>query len=180
LTDQVPPELGRLQAGAVGGGKQEWEVNLDVAQRAAKLLEAGGIEVDVLPSTVPPRYRAHAFIALHSDGDTSGQQRGFKIARPGFSSLPDVDDKLVDTLNRAYALETQLPRDDEHISLRMLYYYAFNSRRYCHAVAPGVPQAIVEMGYLTSAVDRQWLIGNPDRLARALATGIRDFLSTLP
>jgi hypothetical protein len=180
LTDQVPPELGRLQAGSVGGGKQEWEVNLDVAQRAAAILQAAGVQVDVLPSTIPPRYRANAFIALHADGDPAGQARGFKVTRPGFSSLPDVDDRLVDALNQVYAADTELPRDDEHISLRMLYYYAFNSRRYCHAVAPGVPQAIIEMGYLTSATDRQWLIGNPDRLARGLADGIQTFLATLP
>lgn len=180
LNDQVPPELGRLQAGAVGGGKQEWQVNLDVAQRTAALLQAAGVQVDVLPSTVPPRYRANAFIALHADGDPAGQARGFKVARPGFSSLPDVDDRLVDTLNQVYGADTELPRDDEHISLRMRYYYAFNSRRYCHAVAPGVPQAIVEMAYLTSPVDRGLLIGNPDRLARGLADAIQTFLATLP
>jgi hypothetical protein len=180
LTDQVPPELGRLQNGAVGGGKQEWEVNLDIARRAAALLEANGIAVDVLPATVPPRYRANAFVALHSDGDPAGQARGFKVARPGFSSLPDVDDKLVQAINHRYGVETELPRDDEHISLRMRYYYAFNSRRYCHAVAPGVPQAIVEMGYLTSAADRQYLIGDPGRLATAIADSVQDFLATLP
>src|SRR5438105_9866986 len=112
LTDQVPPELGRLQAGAVGGGKQEWEVNLEVAQRAAALLEASGIAVDVLPATVPPRYRANAFIALHADGDPAGQARGFKVARPGFSSLPDVDDRLVQAFNQTYRFHTELPRDD--------------------------------------------------------------------
>ena len=180
LTDQVPPELGRLQNGAVGGGKQEWEVNLDVAQRVAALLEASGIQVDVLPATVPPRYRANAFIALHADGDPAGQARGFKVARPGFSSLPTVDDRLVQAINETYGVETELPRDDEHISLRMRYYYAFNSRRYCHAVAPGVPQAIVEMGYLTSAADRQYLIGDPSRLANALADSIQSFLASLP
>jgi N-acetylmuramoyl-L-alanine amidase len=180
LTDQVPPELGRLQAGAVGGGKHEWQVNLDVAQRTAALLQAAGVLVDVLPSTIPPRYRANAFIALHADGDPAGQARGFKVARPGFSSLQDVDDRLVDTLNQVYGADTELPRDDEHISVRMRYYYAFNSRRYCHAVAPGVPQAIVEMAYLTSPVDRGLLIGNPDRLARGLADAIETFLATLP
>ena len=180
LNDEVPPELGRLQGGASGGGKAEWQVNLDVAQRTAALLEADGIEVDVMPATVPPRYRANLFVALHADGDVAGVERGFKIARPGFSSIPAIDDRLVDVLQDAYAAETALPRDDEHISLRMRYYYAFNSRRYCHAVAPGVPQAIVEMGYLTSATDRQWLIGDPDRLARGLAEGITQFLRTLP
>src|SRR5204863_8856286 len=119
-----------------------------------------GVQVDVLPATVPPRYQANAFIALHADGDPAGQARGFKVARPGFSSLPDFDDRLVDALNQVYAADTQLPRDDEHISLRMRYYYAFNSRRYCHAVAPGVPQAIIEMGCRTRLDARGWLIGD--------------------
>lgn len=180
LTDQVPPELGRLQGGSSGGGKAEWQVNLDVARRAAALLEESGFEVDVLPSTIPPKYQAHVFIALHADGDVAGVQRGFKIARPGFSSVPDVDDKLVDVLNEHYAAVTGLPRDDEHITLRMRYYYAFNARRYCHSVSVGVPQAIVEMGYMTSATDRQWLIGDPNRVARGVAQGIEAFLNTLP
>jgi N-acetylmuramoyl-L-alanine amidase len=178
--DQVPPELHGLQAGAVGGGKQEWQVNLDVAQRTAALLEAAGVQTDVLPATVPPHYQANMFLAIHADGDTTGQGRGFKVARPGFSSVPDIDDRLVDAINQTYAAETNLPRDDEHISLRMRYYYAFNSRRYCHAVAPGVPQSIVEMAYLTNATDRSYLIGDPDRLAHAVADSIQAFLATEP
>jgi N-acetylmuramoyl-L-alanine amidase len=110
----------------------------------------------------------------------SGALRGFKIARPGFSSVPQVDDMLVEQLNAAYGPTTGLPRDDEHISLRMRYYYAFNSRRYCHAVSPGVPQAIVETGFLTNATDRQLLIGNPSAAARGIASGILAFLEKLP
>jgi hypothetical protein len=180
MNEDVPPELGRLQGGSSGGGRQEWQVNLDIAQRTAALLEAAGVQVDVLPATVPPGYRANAFVALHADGDPAGVAHGFKVARPGFSSLPDVDDRLVETMNQVYGADTELPRDDAHISLRMLYYYAFNSRRYCHSVAPGVPQAIIEMGYLTSAGDRQFLIGDPDKLAHGLADGIQTFLSSLP
>ncbi|HEX8968641.1 MAG TPA: N-acetylmuramoyl-L-alanine amidase, partial [Chloroflexota bacterium] len=180
LTDQVPPELGRLQGGAVGGGMQEWQVNLDIAERTAGLLQASGIQVDVLPATVPPGYQANAFIAMHADGDPAGLGHGFKVARPGFSSIPDVDDRLVDTINQVYGADTELPRDDDHISLRMRYYYAFNSRRYCHAVAPGVPQAIIEMAYLTSAADRQYLIGDPELLARGLSDSIQAFLASLP
>jgi N-acetylmuramoyl-L-alanine amidase len=178
--DEVPPELGRLQGGAYGGGKQEWEVNLDLALRTMALLEEAGVAVDILPATVPPSYRAHAFVAIHADGDLSGALNGFKIARPAFSSIPETDDILVEDLNRAYARHTAMPRDDEHISRRMLYYYAFNSRRYCHAVAPGVPQAIVEAGFLTSALDRQLLLGNPSLAADGLADGILTFLSRSP
>lgn len=178
LNEQVPPELRGLQAGASGGGKQEWQVNLDIAQRTAQLLEAEGVEVDVLPTTVPERYRAHAFIAIHADGDLSGLLRGYKIARPGFSSIPETDDQLVEALYAAYGPATGLRRDDEHISMRMRYYYAFNSRRFCHAVATGVPQAIVETGFLTSAADRQLLLGNPDAAARGIADGVLAFLNS--
>ncbi|MBV9582352.1 MAG: N-acetylmuramoyl-L-alanine amidase [Chloroflexi bacterium] len=180
LVDQVPPELHGLQPGTSGGGKQEWQVNLDVAQRTAAVLEASGIQTDVLPSTPPPRYEANAFVAIHADGDTTGADRGFKVAGPGFSAIPDVDGRLVDAITQTYGAETELPRDDAHISLRMRYYYAFNARRYCHAVAPGVPQAIIELAYLTNATDRQYLIGDPQRLAQALADGIQSFLATTP
>jgi N-acetylmuramoyl-L-alanine amidase len=180
LVEQAPGELSRLQHGASGGGKQEWEVNLDLAQRARQLLEAAGVEVDLLPATVPMRYRAHAFISIHADGDPAGQLSGFKIARPGFSSVPAADDQLVAALNEAYGAATRLRRDDEHITPRMRYYYAFNSRRYCHAVAPGVPQAIVETGFLTSAADRTLLLGNPDAAAQGIASGVLAFLDRAP
>jgi len=176
LTEQTPQELRGLGAGASGGGKSEWEVNLEIARRVGALLEAEGIQVDILPTTVPVRYRAHAFVSIHADGDVAGRYSGFKVARPGFSSVPDVDDLLVRAVNAAYEPATGLARDDEHISLRMLYYYAFNSRRFCHAVAPGVPQAIVEAGFLTNAGDRDTLIGNPDAPARGIANGILAFL----
>ncbi|MFN0072516.1 MAG: N-acetylmuramoyl-L-alanine amidase [Chloroflexota bacterium] len=176
LVEQSPPELRGLQGGSSGGGKAEWEVNLDIAQRVGAILEAEGIQVDILPSTIPVRYRAHAFVSIHADGDVSGRLRGYKLARPGFSSLPEVDDRLLNAIYSTYGAATGLARDDEHISRRMLYYYAFNSRRYCHAVAPGVPQVIVETGFLTNAGDRGILLGNPEASARGIAAGILNFL----
>jgi hypothetical protein len=176
LNEERPAELFRLQHGTSGGGRHEWEVNLEIARRAARYLEAAGVEVDILPTTIPPRYRAHVFVAIHADGDPTGQARGFKITRPGFSSIPDIDDRLVEALYTAYEVATGLPRDDANITSRMRFYYAFNSRRYCHAVAPGVPQAIVETGFLTNARDRRLLLGNPDAAARGIAEGILAFL----
>lgn len=177
--EEAPYELRRLSAGTYGGGKNEWEVNLDVAERTASILRDYGLEVDVLPVTLPERYRAHAFVALHADGDTSGALSGFKVARPIFSAAPETDDRLVSSLNDAYGATTGLARDDDHISRRMTGYYSFNSRRYCLAVAPGVPSAIVEMGFLTNASDRGLLIGNPDLLARGIADGVLRFLGLI-
>lgn len=174
----APDELADLRRnpGTSGGGKAEWEVNLDIAERTAEILRQAGVEVDILPVTVPVRYRAHVFVTIHADGDVSGSLSGFKVTRPGFSSVPEVDDALVDALNHEYQAATGLRRQDNQISARMLWYYAFNARRYQHAVAPGVPQAIVETGFLTSSADRRLLIGDPDRAARGIAAGILKFL----
>jgi len=174
--EDAPGEIRGLSAGTFGGGKAEWEVNLDVAERTATMLRASGVDVDVLPVRLPERYRAHAFVALHADGDVSGALNGFKVARAVFSAIPETDERLVGTLNDAYQAVTGMPRDDWHISRRMTGYYAFNSRRYCHAIAPGVPAAIVEMGFLTNPGDRLRLLGDPDLLARGIADGILRFL----
>jgi hypothetical protein len=180
LTEQVPRELRGLGPGTSGGGKAEWEVNLDVAERAAALLRAAGVVVDILPTTVPPRYRAHVFLSIHADGDPTGTLRGYKLARAVWSATPEADDRLVATLYESYGRATGLPRDDEHVSRRMTGYYAFNSRRYCSAVAPGVPSAILEMGFLTNAVDRQVLLGAPDLAAQGIAEGLLRYLGLAP
>jgi hypothetical protein len=174
----APDELADLRTnpGAYGGGKWEWEVNLDIARRTAEYLRAAGVEVDILPTTIPVRYRAHAFVTIHADGDLSGTLTGYKVAGPGFSATPEADAVLVAALNSEYGPATGLSRQDNQISRRMTGYYAFNARRYQHAVAPGVPQAIIETGFMTSASDRRLLIGDPDRAARGIANGILRFL----
>lgn len=174
----APDELAELRSnpGTSGGGKAEWEVTLDIANMAADMLRAAGVEVDVLPTTIPVRYRAHAFVAIHADGDWTGVLNGYKVTRPGFSSIPEVDDTLVAAINDQYGAVTGLPRRDSQISRQMTYYYSFNSRHYQHAVAPGVPQSIIETGFLTNAGDRTVLLGDPDRVARGIANGVLKFL----
>jgi hypothetical protein len=176
---EAPDELADLRSnpGTSGGGKAEWEVTLDIARRTAALLQAAGVQVDILPTTIPIRYRANVFVSIHADGDTSGSLNGYKVTGSGWSGTPEADAALVDAINQEYAPATGFPRRDEQISLRMRWYYAFNARRYQHAVAPDVPQAILETGFLTNAGDRQLLIGNPDRIAAGIAGGILDFLN---
>jgi len=177
--EDVPDELRQLQAsggGATGGGYSEVQINYDLATRTAALLRERGVEVDVLPATVPIDYQADAFVAIHADGDARGVVRGFKVARSPLSQIPTYDEALVGWLNAEYARATDLPRDDLHISRRMLYYYAFNNRRYYHAIGTGTPAVIIETGFVTSAADRALLVGAPDRAAAGLAAGILGFL----
>ena len=178
LRYEVPWELHHLDFGGSGGGRQEWEVTLDLAQRVQQQLQAAGVQADVLPVAVPEHYLAHAFVAIHADASAHPSWRGFKIARPDFSSIPEVDDQFVAALDSMYAEATNFPRDLDHISSSMRQYYAFNSRRYCHSVAPGVPQAIIETGYLTSAADRAVLFDDPDTAAHGITEGILRFLSS--
>jgi len=177
LTDNVPTELARLSPGTSAGGWAEWQVNLMIAEDTASILEDAGVDVDLLPSTIPVRYRAQAFVAIHADGDTSTELHGYKVTRSGFSSIPEADDQFVSDLNDAYGAATGMPRDDEHISRRMTYYYAFNTRRYQHALDLGTPAAIIEAGFLTNAGDRAALTNHPEVAARGIANGILRFLA---
>jgi hypothetical protein len=58
----------------------------------------------------------------------------------------------------------------------MLYYYAFNTRRYQHAIDLGTPAAIIEMGYLTHGGDRAFMTTRPELAASGIAKGVLRFL----
>ncbi len=79
--DEAPPELeGLKDNGTSFGGRREWQVNLDIAQRAAEMLVRRGYVVDVLPAVVPPGYRAHLFISIHADGSADPHASGYRVA----------------------------------------------------------------------------------------------------
>ena len=174
----APGELFSLRRnpGAPGGGRIEWEVTIELARATARMLEERGYEVDVLPVTVPVRYRAHAFVAIHADGSENTALRGYKLARPNFSSIPAVDDKFREIAYEAYGEVTGLPDNSDYVTGRMRNYYAFNARRYQHAVAPGVPQLIYETGFMSNWTDRQLLFNRPEVAALGIAEGISRFL----
>ena len=176
LTYDLPDELRGLGPGTHAAGKDEWEVNLDIAQRTADLLRAAGVEADVLPTTIPVEYKAHAFLAIHADGEDSDTRQGFKLGRAAWSATPEADDRLIASITAPYAAMTHIEPEATLASRRMTAYYAFNSRRYCHAIAPGTPSAIIETGYLTSPVDQQVLIDDPEAAARGIASGLLHFL----
>ncbi|MFL5800547.1 MAG: N-acetylmuramoyl-L-alanine amidase [Roseiflexaceae bacterium] len=175
-SNELPEELARLRTstGARAAGYTEAEVNLDIAQRVAALLEQHGVVVDMLPATVPMDYDADVFISIHADGSQSAGARGFKIATPWRASR--AAQHLLDTLRAEYDSATGLPWDDA-ITFNMRGYYAFNYRRHQHAVARTTPAVIVEMGFLTSATDRATMIGQPDRIAAGIANGIIRYLN---
>jgi N-acetylmuramoyl-L-alanine amidase len=177
-SSELPAELAGLRnsTGTSGGGVPEWRLNLDVAQRVAALLEAEGIEVDVLPATVPPGYQADAFVALHADGDASGRLSGFKLARSRRSAVPEQADALIDAITAEYREATGL-RICPHVSRNMTGYYAFSPHRFSHATAPSTPAVILEMGFMTNASDLRFLLNHQDTIARGIADGVLRYLA---
>lgn len=174
-TEDLPDELAsfRTSTGASAGGVDEVDINLSIARRVAALLEERGVTVDVLPSTIPPGYRAEAFISLHADGSESPRPRGYKLATP-YDTVPESE-LLLDALAEEYAAATGLPRDPT-VTRNMRGYYAFDGRSYEHSIDSATPAVILEMGFVSNPRDRALLTEDADRVARAIADGILRYL----
>jgi N-acetylmuramoyl-L-alanine amidase len=179
-SDEAPDELRRLipQTGAAWEGVNEVEINLDIAQRIAVMLNSKGIAVDILPTTIPVGYVADAFVALHADSDGVGVNSGYKMAH-GARRGP-YEDALLNDIKDAFGAATGLPYDPTHITNAMRGYYAFSWSRFQHAVAAHTPAVILEMGYVSSDDDRALMLDKPDLLADAIAGAIKKFLHATP
>jgi hypothetical protein len=175
-SSEAPDELARLRAntGTSGGGKWEYEINNEIAQKTAKLLETRGIVVDILPATVPVDYWADAFIAIHADGNLDRTVSGYKVAPP-WRDWTGKADELSSLIEKSYGFSTGLPVDP-NISRNMRGYYAFSWWRYEHAIHEMTPGVIVETGFLTNASDQKIIIHNQDLAAQGIASGIIEYL----
>lgn len=180
MTDVVPPELRRLevQTGTSWNGLTEVEVSLVIGARLKSLLESHGYVVDLIPTTVPQGYLADVFIALHMDGDGTGENSGYKMAHG--SRRGPYEQQLLDDVKEEYGKVTGLEYDPEHVTRNMLGYFAFSWQRYRSATSPFTPSVILEMGYLSNDEDRALAVDHPDVIARGIANGIERFLSEVP
>lgn len=178
LNSQVPEELENLRGntGASGDGKSEWEVNMAIAELIQDKLEASGVEVDLLPATVPPRYWADVFISIHADGSLDTQVSGYKFAAP-WRDLTGRAGELVEILNSNYGQATGLVYDP-NITRNMRGYYAFAWWRYEHAIHPMTTAVIAETGFLTNANDRRLIVDQPEISADAIADSLIEFLES--
>lgn len=172
---EVPDELSRLRTnGTRWGDVMEWHVTLEIAERTATLLREQGYTVEILPATVPPGYRADLFISIHADGFHSSSASGFSVASPRRDRSGGRAAEFAGVLNRTYLQATQLRQ--RLPTWRMQRYYAFNTRRYRHAIDPATPGVIIETGFLTNPGDREIIVDAPERSARGIAAAVRDWL----
>lgn len=180
LTEQAPPALARLvtQTGTSWNGIKEWQINLDIAQRVAKILMAKGLVVDVLPTTIPPGYVADAFVSLHGDGDGVGAKSGFKLAHS--TRRTQYEDALQNILTEEYAAATGLAYDRTGVTGGMRNYYAHSWTRNKYSTMPHTPSVILEMGFVSNDHDRWLLTTEADTVAGGIANGILRFLDDHP
>jgi N-acetylmuramoyl-L-alanine amidase len=180
LTTEAPPELWRLvaQTGTAWNGVREVDINLDIANRVKAILVPKGIVVDVLPTTIPPGYLADAFVALHGDGDGSGERSGFKMAY--VTRRTPYEQDLLLSIKDTYKKQTGLEYDAGSVSRSMLGYYAMSWQRYKWATNPHTPSVIMEMGYVSNDGDRELMTEHADVVATAIASGILRFLDDHP
>lgn len=171
-----PEELANLRysTGASVGGINEVDVNLAVAQLLRDMLQNEGITVDLLPATVPPKYKADLFVSIHADSSEDPERRGYKSAVFRYERNKN-DALLKQIIDKNYFYFSGLPDDDSNVSGSMLEYYAFNDKRFKHSVSRRTPAIIVEMGYLSNAEDLDF-IEDPVNPAYALKIGILSYL----
>jgi hypothetical protein len=169
---EAPDEFPHLadNTGTSGGGTTEWETNLDIARRVQKLLEAEGVLVEILPATVPPEYWADLFIAIHADGNANPSVSGYKAAAPR-RDMTGRAAAFVAVLEEEYQKATGLAYDP-NVTRNMTGYYAFNWRRYEHALHPMTTGVILETGFLTSPGDRRVIVRAPDKSAAGIAAAV--------
>lgn len=169
--ENLPDEQKHLSGhtGASAGGVNEVDVNVAVARLTAKRLHERGYSVEILDATVPVSYTTDLFIAIHADGNARPSWRGFKAVAP-WVSVP-ASDAFVSFLYEEYGKATGLP-SDAFTSDAMADYYAFSPVRYRHALAPGVPSALLEMGFVTNPDDRKVLSTRQDSLAWGIANAV--------
>lgn len=175
--EEIPWELRALNPHrqATGAGKMEWEINLVIARETARILEAQGIGVTILPAILPSIYKADVFVAIHADQNPSlPSASGFTVASSAYDRSGEAE-QLAQLLAQEYRKATWLPQQS-YIPKTLPYYYAFNSSKFSYAVHPQTPSAIIETGYLPNPRDRAVILTNPHMAAAGIANAIVKFL----
>jgi len=175
-SDDLPDELRNIRGntGAQAGGFTELQVNMQISKLIAESLRGKGIDIEILPATVPPNYWADVFLAVHADGSEDTTKSGYKFATSWRDSSKNAD-KLIGFLKAKYAPATGLDWDD-NITRNMRGYYAFAWWRYDHSIHPMTTPVIIETGFLTNPADRRLLTETPEVPANAISEGVVDYL----
>jgi len=152
-------------------GLTEAEINLAVAQRVVRNLQARGYTVDLLDEFDPrlSEYHAEVLLSIHANTcqDYGEIVSGYLISTADSRSGSGNDQLLVECVAAHYRQASQLVRRTG-LTRDMTDYHIFRE------INPLTPGAIIELGFMFN--DRDLLTGNQDLLARGITNGILCYL----
>lgn len=174
--DELPEELARLRTstGAAFGSVKEVDLNLAVARLLVDRLAREGHAAELVSAAVPAGYRADLFISVHADRADKPDRRGWKLAPPWRPSQRSRE--LADALSAAFRA-SGLAEDSGGVTANMRGYFGFSWWRFTNTLSPYTPAALVEMGFLGNAADRERMRDDPAFYADILLKGIKTFIA---
>ena len=162
----LPPDPGAT----CKDGPSEADITWNVARRVAdKLKREGSLSAELLsefdPLRAKDKFFGLALISIHVDACLK-DFTGFKVAHIATSSVPQLEDALVNCLRDDYKAATNLQEHLNTITPDMQYYHAFNE------ITPTTPGAIIELGFLN---DDKELLRQGDLPVKGLLDAIHCF-----
>lgn len=189
---------GGLDKGAISDRRvEESRVNLDVARRVGKMLEARGVAVRYSRHgntalsleeriALVRKIRPDAFVSIHVNATANPAIRGIEtyvMSASGYASTAggkedgkryDGNRNGVSNMRLAHAIQANL-LDHTGAADR-----GVKRARYAVLKGAPVPAVLVEMGFLTNPAEENLLISRAyrDRIAAGIARGILSYLTT--
>ena len=156
-------------------GLTEVELNLDVAQRVARILQALAVQTTLFEEfdLRLSGFQATALVSIHTDSceafpNADPPASGFKVASVEDSLAPEAEKRLVACLAQCYAARTGMYFHANSITYDMTRYHNF------YEVDGRTPAAIIEIGFMRN--DRHVLTQQADIVAQGIADGIVCFI----
>ncbi len=152
-------------------GLTEAEINLEVAQRVVRNLQARGYTVDLLDEFDPrlTDYKADMLLSIHANTcrDYGEVVTGYLISTADSRSNSGSDQLLVECVASYYGRDTRLERR-YGLTRDVTDYHVFRK------IHPRTPGAIIELGFMLA--DRDLLTNQPDLMAGAITSGVLCYL----
>ena len=169
------------------GNTTEQKQMYRVAEALQAILEKEYIcEVRIAPLSLPVRIngraydaylcRANVYLAIHSNagGDKYGIHGAFGYYFPASSQSEQLASSIISEMDKIAVAKSNIkkPLVDGMA--------AFNGTGYSDIRNPsfyGIPSVLAEVEYHDNATYAQWIINNPDKIARALANSLEQTMS---
>ena len=155
------------------GARYEVETLLQVFPHIVASLERENVKFDQFDGklvNVPGNYslKYDLFLAVHCDSG-SDKSSGYSIGWSTYPAHPGSED-WAKTIAKRYQSVTGLRKFGENHTVGLKHYYGYRRMR------QGCKCALIELGFVSNPLEREWLIKNAALVGDAVAAGVLDYL----